>query len=52
MPLNQYIVEIHPLALHRQQLYRNRIEYFYLPIWAHMGKKKKEYIYIEIEFLN
>jgi hypothetical protein len=30
------MVGIHPLTLHRQQLYR---EYF--PIWANMGKKKK-----------
>jgi hypothetical protein len=46
----KYIVGIHPLTLHRQQLYR--IELYFICQFGPTRVKKKEYIYIEIEFLN
>jgi hypothetical protein len=47
----KYIVGIHPqLCTGNNYIEKNRI--FYLPIWAHMGKKKSSFINIGIEFLN
>jgi hypothetical protein len=45
----KYVVGIHPLTLHRQQIYR--IEYFICQ-FGPTRVEQKEYIYIEIEFLN